>query len=177
MKNKTPPSILLSEQDETDNKLEELSADTSGLTIDTNVAEIPERPKSPWTPSYSVTTQGSAPIYGEETEGEFVAKEPVDANAEKATSDAIVEKEDAVEPTLSEPSAIVEEQPSDNVLITPAQEDFELADAVVTPAEFEPVPTADVAAESIGGEDPAASLEDQVEHAPVSEDQVFIKSS
>ncbi|KAJ3983943.1 hypothetical protein F5890DRAFT_108351 [Lentinula detonsa] len=32
---------------------------SSELTVDTTGTDLPERPKSPWTPSYSVTRQGS----------------------------------------------------------------------------------------------------------------------
>lgn len=48
--------------------VEPVSADPpSGLAVDTNIDAASDRPKSPWTPSYSVTTQGPG-LYGEETE-------------------------------------------------------------------------------------------------------------
>ncbi|KAF5377340.1 hypothetical protein D9757_008025 [Collybiopsis confluens] len=41
------------------NTEEPQSDDKLKLTLDTNGTDIPDRPKSPWTPSYSVTRQGS----------------------------------------------------------------------------------------------------------------------
>ncbi|KAF9069254.1 hypothetical protein BDP27DRAFT_1447842 [Rhodocollybia butyracea] len=47
------------EPKEAEPKEDRVSADKSKLTVDTTQSDAPERPKSPWTPSYSVSRQGS----------------------------------------------------------------------------------------------------------------------
>ncbi|KIK63127.1 hypothetical protein GYMLUDRAFT_57867 [Collybiopsis luxurians FD-317 M1] len=75
---------------------ESLSADKSKLTLGIEDTDLPERPKSPWSPSYSVTKQGSR-IFDERKDGAEAAKleqlapraeTPVDAPAEIPASGA-----------------------------------------------------------------------------------------
>jgi hypothetical protein len=49
-------------------------------------ASEPERPKSPWTPSYSVTTQGPGSDVGEPTDEQNEAVEPARQEQEQSTA-------------------------------------------------------------------------------------------
>lgn len=79
-------------------------APTSEEELKVEASEQPERPKSPWTPSYSVETQGP----GTETETEEKVQEPLtDAPKEEP---AIV---------ISEETLAAAEQPAEVCITTP----------------------------------------------------------
>ncbi|KAJ3901591.1 hypothetical protein F5879DRAFT_991825 [Lentinula edodes] len=81
------------------------AAEVSKLTVDTTENDLPERPKSPWTPSYSVSRQGSQVFNEARNDAELDTLEQPPPHAESST-DAPV--------TLGEPSVsgVIEESVS-----------------------------------------------------------------
>ncbi|OCB90504.1 hypothetical protein A7U60_g2297 [Sanghuangporus baumii] len=68
------------------------------VNVDMNASETPERPKSPWTSSYSVITQGASPVHPEEPE------EPKEEPAVEKAVDVVAELPPAEE--VSQPSQV-----------------------------------------------------------------------
>lgn len=96
---------------------------TPSLAIDTAVADAPERPKSPYTPSFSVTKQGTSPIHP-----------PVEL---QSTEEAVVQEE-----APAEDVAEALEEVSENVVVTPPTEEQTATQEVTGDA---PVSSADMA--------------------------------
>ncbi|KAI3618190.1 hypothetical protein WG66_005846 [Moniliophthora roreri] len=68
---------------------EPAATSSNSLTVDTNATATPDRPRSPWTPSYSVMRQGSGVVdeSNDETELDQLEKlpEPVDKHGDKSS--------------------------------------------------------------------------------------------
>jgi hypothetical protein len=64
------------------------TVDDSKLTVDTTNTELPERPKSPWTPSYSVRRQGSDVFTKTKDDSEPAEVEEMPSGAESFAKDA-----------------------------------------------------------------------------------------
>ncbi|KDQ24652.1 hypothetical protein PLEOSDRAFT_1097798 [Pleurotus ostreatus PC15] len=64
------------------------------------VAPVPERPKSPWTPSYSVTRQGSTPPSPEPAPTELVVNADIDAQSDIAAASLATEGPSSPRSTL-----------------------------------------------------------------------------
>ncbi|THH10312.1 hypothetical protein EW145_g1417 [Phellinidium pouzarii] len=102
---------------------EEVFGSPANLSVNTNVADVPERPKSPWTPSYSVTMQGQGtPSQHEEVEEdtvlgseEIVAREPIQQDQTDTTLKDIVPGHAEIED---------QQQTADNILVTPSEGDI-----------------------------------------------------
>ncbi|KAL5526875.1 hypothetical protein ACEPAF_8602 [Sanghuangporus sanghuang] len=82
------------------------------VNVDVNASETPERPKSPWTSSYSVITQGASPVHPEEPE------EPKEEPAVEKAVDVVAELPPAEE--VSQPSQVEDIQVLASIPVAPA---------------------------------------------------------
>ncbi|KAL5485727.1 hypothetical protein ACEPAI_6768 [Sanghuangporus weigelae] len=113
----TPTQSILLEQPE-----DAEAAAPQALIVDGNASETPERPKSPWTPSYSVTTQGASPVHPEEPE------EPKEEPSEEKTVD--VAPEVVAEEAVPENPVVAEVPPVEEVSQPSQVEDTQVLAAV-----------------------------------------------
>ncbi|KAJ3815131.1 hypothetical protein EV368DRAFT_61937 [Lentinula lateritia] len=84
------------------------AAEVSQLTVDTTENDHPERPKSPWTPSYSVSRQGSQVFNEARNDAELDTSEQPPLHTESSTNAPITLEEpsvsDVIEESVSAPS-------------------------------------------------------------------------
>ena len=111
---------------------EEVAAPPAELAVDANVTEAPERPRSPWTPSYSVINQGTSPVHPEEPE--LPKEEPVEEKPTEVTPEVVADVEEAV----AEKAIVEEASAPERVSQPPEVVDTQVLAAIPVAPEPEP---------------------------------------